>query len=67
MKSRLLCLIPLLANAKTTLTIDPLTKLPLYPPAATGPDPVHMPPGNVCKSKFEGDLYFIDTPFANKA
>lgn len=42
-------------------TTDPMTGLPLSPSTDTGwgnePDP--LPPGNVCKSKMQGEFYLL--------
>jgi hypothetical protein len=39
-------------------TVDPLTGLPLYPGAGSGP--IHMPDAHICKSAMKGNFYVVN-------
>jgi hypothetical protein len=73
MKTTLLCaaiFVLTLANAAgqaKVLTNDPLTGLPLTPATVVknaGNEPVKMPDGHVCKSKMQGNFYFLYNYFS---
>jgi hypothetical protein len=64
----LLCFAMNAAAQAKVLTNDPLTALPLIPASVmlknAGNEPVHMPDGQICKSKMQGNFYSLYNYFA---